>query len=95
MNRNNKKDERLLPFVFFGRGDGTWTHDLLVPNQARYQTALHLNKEHILLYQLFIVCQAIFLSADKIFGEITNFKCYAPARKVGRIVFRKNFETDL
>ncbi len=26
----------------FGRGDGTWTHDLLVPNQARYQTALHL-----------------------------------------------------
>ena len=28
----------------FGWGDGTWTHDLLVPNQTRYQTALHLNK---------------------------------------------------
>ena len=25
-----------------GRGDETRTHDLLVPNQARYQTALHL-----------------------------------------------------
>ena len=25
-----------------GRGDGIWTHDLMVPNHARYQTALHL-----------------------------------------------------
>ena len=36
--------------LFFGRGDGTWTHDLLVPNQARYQTALHLDTRNILYY---------------------------------------------
>ena len=27
--------------VFFGRGDGIRTHDFFVPNEARYQTALH------------------------------------------------------
>ena len=37
----------VLPWTAFlstkdGWGNGTWTHDLLVPNQARYQTALHL-----------------------------------------------------
>ena len=26
---------------WFGRSSGTWTHGLLVPNQARYQTALY------------------------------------------------------
>ena len=30
------------PVLFIGRGDGIRTHDLLVPNQTRYQTALHL-----------------------------------------------------
>ena len=28
-----------------GWGDVTWTRDPLVPNQVRYQTALHLNKK--------------------------------------------------
>ena len=27
-----------------GQGGEIWTHDLLVPNQARYQTALHLEE---------------------------------------------------
>ena len=26
----------------FGRGDGTWTHGLFVPNEALYQAELHL-----------------------------------------------------
>lgn len=31
-----------LPCVIIcGRSDGTWTHGLLVPNQARYQTSPH------------------------------------------------------
>ena len=30
------------PTNFCGRGDRIWTCDLLVPNQTRYQTALHL-----------------------------------------------------
>ena len=37
-----------------GRGDGTWTHDLLVPNQARYQTALHLVQNSIIYYTWFL-----------------------------------------
>ena len=38
-----KTRQKRMPLPYFGWGDGTWTHDLLVPNQARYQTALHLN----------------------------------------------------
>ena len=39
-----KKPWNLLFQSFFrGWGDGTWTHDLLVPNQTRYQAALRLN----------------------------------------------------
>ena len=30
------------PGFLFGRSGGTRTHGLLVPNQTRYQTALHL-----------------------------------------------------
>ena len=40
---------------FFGRGDGTWTHDLLVPNQARYQTALHLVATSFLFVAFIII----------------------------------------
>ena len=28
--------------AFAGRGDGTWTHGLFVPNEALYQAELHL-----------------------------------------------------
>ena len=31
---------------YLGRGDGIRTHDLMVPNHARYQTALHLGKKN-------------------------------------------------
>ena len=34
----------------FGRGGGIRTHGLLVPNQARYQTALHLDISYSILY---------------------------------------------
>ena len=35
----------------FGWGDGTWTHDLLVPNQTLYQAALRLNTLYNYTYQ--------------------------------------------
>ena len=42
--QNNKKPGSLMPPGFsYGRGDVIWTRDLLVPNQTRYQTALHLD----------------------------------------------------
>ena len=37
-----RKDLRFLESLYLGRGDRIWTCDLLVPNQTRYQTALHL-----------------------------------------------------
>ena len=43
-----KKKSDVFYVALFGRGDGTWTHDLLVPNQARYQTALHLETAFVL-----------------------------------------------
>ena len=44
--------------MFFGRSDWTWTSGLLVPNQARYQTALHpaFLSIHI-LYSFFVFCK--------------------------------------
>ena len=39
-----KEPESFRIPVFSGRGDRIWTCDLLVPNQTRYQTALHLVK---------------------------------------------------
>ena len=38
--RNRKKEYRITVFLT-GRDDGIRTHDLFVPNEARYQTALH------------------------------------------------------
>ena len=39
--RKNRLIMRLSGFLIFGRSGGTRTRGLLVPNQARYQTALH------------------------------------------------------
>ena len=38
-----KEPESFRIPAFSGRGDRIWTCDLLVPNQTRYQTALHLD----------------------------------------------------
>jgi hypothetical protein len=37
---NTDKDAKSIPKVQIGRGGGIRIHDLLVPNEARYQTAL-------------------------------------------------------
>ena len=39
--RKNRLIMRLSGLLIFGRSGGTRTRGLLVPNQARYQTALH------------------------------------------------------
>ena len=52
------------PESFSGRGDGIWTHDLLVPNQARYQTALLLVALFICVYNFnkyFLFSQLVLL----------------------------------
>ena len=38
-----------------GRSNGTWTHGLLTPSQARYQTALYPDN------MIFYVCHEIYL----------------------------------
>ena len=55
----NKTGGKSLPFCF-GRSDGIRTHDLLVPNQAHYQTVPHPvvsnNGNYI---TLFVFCQVV------------------------------------
>ena len=59
---------------FFGRGDGTWTHDLLVPNQARYQTALHLDIRNVLHYTtLFYFLQLFYCLLNLIYNTFFLF----------------------
>ena len=50
------------PTLACGRGDGIRTHGLLVPNQARYQTALHLE---IFKLRLAVLCTTLILCADR------------------------------
>ena len=49
-NRKSKNRQARGTCRFFGRGDGIRTRDLMVPNHARYQTALRLDSVYILLH---------------------------------------------
>ena len=52
-----------MPTLYFGRDDRIRTCGLFVPNEARYQTALHLDillNEPIYYSMRFWVCQCFF-----------------------------------
>ena len=66
-----KKSDKSKLVGFFGRSDGIRTHDLLVPNQAHYQTVPHPVISFIIIANLYCDVND-FMSGIFGFAEIMN-----------------------
>ena len=64
-----KKARHIVPGFWVCRGGGIRTHDLVVPNDARYRAALHPVKNSIAKVGIFIIYKGMIIKL--FFGIIT------------------------